>query len=275
MIEKRIVSPMSNDLSLIDVKKPKTAEPAEIDGLVKFILAVLLAAMVFFFQKGLSFGLLSVYLLLLTMFSRIKPRTLIISASSYFIIVLMPYLFGFFVNGAMYSLTGNNLFALNQGFYGIFVRLFRLLIIWYVSILYFHTTPMKTVLGLLDKLLTPLKFVGLPIDDYLKVVMCTVMELKETGTEIKKSLQESMHAALGGDGRKYKINIKGLSQIIVSLIVNSFEKIDRIQTIVERTKPDDLYDSYSFRLSKKEIIMLFSFAVLAFLVLIVEKGYSL
>ncbi len=222
----------------------------------------------------MSFGVLSVYLVLVTLILGIKLRTLLISAASYCVIVLFPYFFGLLMNGLFYSLSKNDLFAYHQGPYEIFLNLFRLFIIWYVSILYFHTTPMKTVIGLLDKLFTPLKLVGVPVTDYLKVVMCIVLELKETGYEVTKSLGESMRSMMEGSRWKLKINIKGISQIIVSLIVNSFEKLDRIESFVEKVNPDDLYN-YSFKLSKSDVLGVLSLVLVTFVIMMIEKGYWL
>lgn len=254
-----------------DVAQTEAFGSFDIDGLIKFVLVTTLAVMPFFFQKTVSFSLLTVYLILLTTLSRIKPRTLLVSASSYCIIVLVPYLFGLLINGLMSLFFDSNLLASYQGPDQILLRLFRLFVIWYVSILYFYTTPMKTVLGLLDKLLFPLKLAGLPVQDYLKVVMCSVLELKETGTELKKSLAESMRSVIGGHGQ-FKLNIKGLSQIIVSMIVNSFGKLDKLERIVENVKPEELY-SYRFRLSSREAVVISSFALFLASVLIVEKWH--
>lgn len=242
------------------------------DGLIKFILATVLACMPFLLQKQMSFGILSVYLIFVTVVSRIKLRTLLMSGASYCIIVMIPYLFGLLMNWLFYAFSNNDVFAFHQGPYEVFLRLFRLLVIWYVSILYFHTTPMKSVIGLLDKLFTPLKLVGVPVADYLKVVMCVVLELKETGSEMQKSLGESMRSAMGDTRWKFKINTKGISQIIVSLIVNSFEKIDKIESFVEKVNPEDLYH-YSFKLSKTDVLAAVSFILLTVLLLMVEKGY--
>lgn len=261
---------MSNNLTLLDLKKPKSAELTEMDGLVKLVMATMLAVMPFFSQKQESFGILSVYLLIVTLASRIKPRTLLISAASYGIIVLMPYLFGLLMSGLFDLFSAKDLFAYQEP-YEIFLRLVRLFLLWYISILYFHSTPMKTVLGLLDKLMTPLKIIGVPVTDYLKVVMCIVLELKETAPEVKKSLEESMRTAIGGGGRKIKINIKGISQILVTLIVNSFEKLDKIESFVEKVNTDDLYN-YSFKLSKRDGLAVLSFILLTALVWMVERG---
>ncbi len=264
---------MSNNLTLTNSQTRKDTEFSNLDGLIKFILASVLCVMPFLFHNSMSFAILSIYLLVVTLISKIKARTLLISAASYSIIVLIPYFFGLLMNGLFYSFSGNVVFAY-QGSYEIFLRLFRLFIIWYVSILYFHTTPIKTVIGLLDKLFTPLKLVGVPVTDYLKVVMCIVLELKETGSEVTKSLGKSMRSVIGGDKRRFKLNIKGISQIIVALIVNSFEKIDKIQSFVEKVSPDDLYH-YRFKISKSDVIGILSFILLTAVILMVEKGYWL
>lgn len=263
---------MSNNLTLTHSKSPKKTGFMDMDGLVKFVLATVLASMPFLFQKQMSLGILAVYIVFVTVISRIKPRTLLISGASYCIIVMLPYLFGLSMNALFYFFSNNDLFANHQGPYEVFLKLFRLFVIWYVSILYFHTTPMETVIGLLDKLFTPLKLIRVPVEDYLKVVMCVVLELKVTGSEMKKSLGDSMRSAMGEGKRKFKINIKGISQIIVSLIVNSFEKIDTIESFVEKVNPEDLYH-YHFKLSKSDVIAVVSFILLTVLLLIVEKGY--
>lgn len=257
---------------LANSKAPQKIDFTEMDGLLKFILATVVAGMPFLLQRQASFGILSVYLVFVTLVSKIKPKTLLISGTSYGIIVMIPYFFGLLMNSLFYSFTHNEIFVYHQGPYEIFLRLFRLFVIWYVSILYFHTTPMKTVIGLLDKLFTPLKLVGVPVADYLKIVMCIVLELKETGSEVTKSLGESMRSVMGGARRKFKINVKGISQIIVSLIVNSFEKLDKIESFVEQVKPEDLY-SYRFKLSKSDGIALASFILMTCFVVVIEKGY--
>lgn len=262
---------MSNNLAVTELNVSKKSF-SDLDGLIKFILATILAIIPFLLQRQMSIGVLCLYLVVVTLASRIKPRTLLLSAASYCIIVLFPYFFGLLINFIFYVFTHNDTFALSQSTYDIFLRLFRLFIIWYVSILYFHTTPMKTVIGLLDKLFTPLKWVGVPVTDYLKVVMCIVIELTETGAEVKKSLGESMRSAMGENKRLFKLNIKGISQIIVSLIVNSFEKLDRIQSFVETANPKDLYH-YRFKIAKIDGVAVLSFILFCTMIWFVEKGY--
>ncbi|WP_323414566.1 energy-coupling factor transporter transmembrane component T [Desulfitobacterium sp.] len=247
-------------------------EVSDMDGLIKFILAILLTILPFWVHNWISIVILSAALVIITLVSKIKPKTLLISAGSYGIIVLIPYLFGFLINTLVYTFSNNMMFANQQGFYESFLRLYRLFIIWYVSILYFHTTPIETVIGMLDQLLTPLKSFGVPIEDYLKVVMCVVIELKSMGTEVKKSLGDSMRTAMGEKGKRFKINLKGISQIIVSLIVDSFGKLDKIESFVEKVNPEELF-YYSFNITKRDGLVVLSFMVLTSLVWLVEKGH--
>lgn len=263
---------MENQVTLTHPRILKRTKFSDMDGLIKLMEAILLAGMPFLVTKPMSFCLLSVSILMVTFISRINTRTLLMSAISYCIVFLFPYLFGIGMNALLYAVSGNAAFESHQGYDEIFLRLFRLFMIWYVSILYFHTTEMKTVIGLLDKLLTPLKFFGVPVSDYLKVVMCIVKELTEMGSDVKKSLGESMRSAIGGGNWKFHINIKGISQIIVSLIVNSFEKLDKIESFVEKSTADDLY-SYRFKLSIHEVVSILSFFLLVSLVVMIEKGY--
>lgn len=257
----RTESTISNDLN----------ESWGMDGFIKFILAAALAVIPFHLEHQLSFVVLAVYLLLATLVLKIKFQTLAISTASYVIIVLLPYLFGFLMNELLSCLTPKVLFTYHQGPYEVFLRLFRLFIIWYVSILYFQTTPIKTVIGLLDKLFFPLKLFGVPVTDYLKVVMCIILELKGTGEEMKKSFGERVRSIREGTKGRFTIQVKGISQMIVSLLVNSLEKIDTIQTFVENVNPDDLYH-YRFNVSKKDAAAVTSFILLMAVLFMIEKG---
>ncbi|MGJ7921984.1 hypothetical protein [Neobacillus sp. LXY-4] len=265
---------MANDVTLNNLSIKKNVRVSELDGLIKLTQAGMITAIPFLFFKPMSLVLLTVYLLIITFILRMNRRTIAMSAFSYCIVFLFPYLFGLLINSLLYFLSGNDVFALQQSPYEIFLRLFRLFIIWYVSILYFHTTDTKTVIGMFDKLLSPLKLIGVPVADYLKVIMCIVLELTEMGSEVKKSLAESMRSVMGESRRKFRVNINGVSQIIVSLIVNSFDKLDRIESFIEKAEPDDLYH-YRFKLSVSDGVSIFSFFLLIYLVLMVEQGHWL
>lgn len=243
---------------------------ADMDGFIKFLLALVIAWLPFYFQNQVSYGVFLVYLLLVTLASGIRYRTLLLSCASYCIIVLIPYLFGMVMNGFLYYLTKNEAFIL-QDPYEIVLRLFRLLIIWYISILYFQTTPMETILGLLDKLLFPLKMIKLPVQDFLKVIMCIVMELKGTGEEVKTRFLDNARSAVGGSNAKLKSKINGISQIIVSSLVDSFQKLDNLERFVESVDPEKII-KYRFKMTEPEWVAVFSISFLVLLIDFIEKS---
>ena len=69
---------------------------ADLDGLIKFVLVLIIATLPFYFEKEVSYGIFLAYLLAVTLASGIRVRTLLLSAASYpAIIVLIPYLLGY------------------------------------------------------------------------------------------------------------------------------------------------------------------------------------
>lgn len=246
----------------------------DLDGFIKALLAIAIATLPFYFEKQASYEIFLVYLLMVTLVSRIRYRALFLSAGSYCIIVLIPYLFGILMNISLYYLTKNEAFIIHQGSQEIFSRLFKLFIIWYASILYFHTTPIETVLGLLDKLLFPFKLIKLPVQDYLKVVMCIVMELKGTGEKLKTGFVEQGRSVIGGSRRDLKSKLNGISQIIVSSLVDSFQKLDELERMVEKVSAQDLFD-YELKMTRHEGIAALSITLLILTLYIIEKGNGL
>lgn len=236
-------------LDKIADKPVKRTAIGEMDGLIKLILAVVLAVVPFYCREPWSFALFAACLAIITLCARIKPRTLLLSAASYGIVVLFPYFFGLLISWIFSTFSHYPAFALQNDGYEIFLRLARLFLIWYISILYFNTTPIRSVIGMLDKLLTPLKWLGVQVEDYLKVIMCIMHELGEIGPELRKSWGETMRKAAGRDRRRFKLNIRGISNVLVSLIVNSFQKLDRVQAFVEQVSPEELY-GYRFKIRK-------------------------
>lgn len=245
----------------------------DLDGLIKLLLVIAIAMMPFYVNKPASYGIFMVYLVLVTLVSRIRYRTLLLSGASYSIIVLIPYLFGILVSGLLYFMTKNEAFIL-QGSQEVFLRLFRLFIIWYVSILYFHTTPIETILGLLDKLLFPLKLIKLPVQDYLKIIMLVVMDLKGTGEEIKIRFVDRARAASGGTRSTLRQKINAISQTIVGALVDSFQKVDKIEDLLANVTTEEIFN-YRLRLTKQEGLAIISLALLISILRLIEKGAGL
>jgi len=245
----------------------------DLDGLIKLLLVTAIAMVPFYLHKPAGYGVFLVYLLLVTLVSRIRSRTLLLSGASYSIIVLIPYLFGILVNGLLYFFTKNEAFMW-QGSQEVFLRLFRLFIIWYVSILYFHTTRIETILGLLDKLLLPLKLIRLPVQDYLKIIMLVVMDLKGTGEEIRTRFVDQARSAGGGNKSNLRRKINAISQTIVRALVDSFQKIDKVEAQLANSRAEAIFN-YRLRLGKPETFVVISMVLLIAILSWIERGAAL
>lgn len=241
------------------------------DGLIKLMIMTVLVVVPFYLEEPVGFLLLLGYLLMWTILLKIKPKTLLLSAASYGIIVLIPYFFGLLISALLYWLTQDPRFGMREGAYPIFVRLLRLLIVWFVTILYFQTTPVQTVIGIADLFLSPLKAIKVPVSDYLKIVMCVMNQLKETGTDALKTMGEKMRASVRGLGIRGKINFKDIAQLIVSLLVDSFDKIEKIEKMVEETHAADLYQ-YRFHPALKDLVAVATILLFLFLMWLIDKG---
>jgi len=244
---------------------------AEIDALVKLIIALGLAVTPFLCRELLSLGVIAVFLIGVTLTANLRWRPLMLSAASFGIIVLVPYLFGLLVSWLMARFSISGAIAGQQAPYEMFLRLFRLFVIWYVSILYFYTTSLKTVLGLVAGALAPLKRFGLAVDTPLKVVMCVILELKDMGTDVRRNLGKQMQEINSDNGGKLKINVKGISQLIVSVIVGSFDRLSKVQARMEALTTADLYN-YRLKVAGIDLTALAVFALLAAALAVVEKG---
>lgn len=241
------------------------------DGLIKLSLATGLGVISFRCEKPASFIVIMLFLVVTTWLARVNGRTMLVSAASYGMIVVMPYLLGIAMNELLYLVTVNPVFVYRQGIQPVVLKLVRLFLIWYISVFYFQITPIETVIGMADRMLSPLKRLGVPIEEYLKVTMCVVIELRKMPSEVKRNLGLRMRRAVGKNRWDIKAKIKGVADILVTLIVDSFQKLGRIQSFVEEAAPGDLYN-YRFRLSKYDGMGIIAVVLLAGFVFLLEKA---
>ena len=247
----------------------------QMDSGIKFLLAFILSVIPFLCDNQISFAIISGYLLLATLFSGIRMKTLFTSFMAYFVVVVFPFLFGFLISLLFTSISDSAMFTYYSQLGDTVVRMFQLFLMWYIGCIYFNTTPIKSVIGLFDKLLSPLKYFGVSVSEHLKVVMCVIKELTEIGPEVKKNFTESMNSMDTASGTKKKwwskMNIKGISMILVNFIVNSFKRLDIIEQYVKEVEAEELY-GYRLKISRSDMFALISCICLIFAIVMVESG---
>ncbi len=232
------------------------------DSGIKLLMVLVLGIVPFLMEGYFNYFLLLSYLAVATFMARIQLKVLIKNIAAYVVIIIFPYAMGIFMAVAISRLTGNSLVAFQGSLADVSLRLFQLFIIWYAGILYFNSTKVEQVLGLFDKLLAPLKSIGLPVTDFLKAILCVINELKELAPEAKRTFFESLSHLAGHRKSLSKSRLRGISLVIVDFIVNSFARLDQLEEHIKKVEKEDIFN-YKFNFSKTDF-----FAILSLLLLI-------
>lgn len=232
-----------------------------IDSGYKLFIAVTLGIIPFFIDHYLSFILLGLYLFASTFIYRARLREMIKSMIAYLIIIIVPYMFGLLMAAIVSAVSGTDMSMVYGSYQDVALRLVQLFLLWYATSLFFFSTPTEEIVGVFDRVFTPLKRLGVPVNDFLKVIMCVVNELKQLGPGVKKSFTTSMTKL--SEKSKWRTKIKVISDILVAFIVDSFKRLDEVEEYVNRIDAEELF-TYKSVISKSEIILFMSFIVLIY-----------
>lgn len=231
----------------------------QIDSGVKLFIAFVLGIVPFFITSYINFIILVGYLLLTTFLYGASLRDMLKSMALYMFIIIVPYIFGLLMAALVSKITGTDMAMVYSSAQDVALRLIQLFLLWYASSLYFFSTPTKDVVGVFDRVLSPLKRLGVPVTDFLKVIMCVIKELKELAPGVKKSFTENMGQITKKSSWKSKITV--ISDVLVSFIVNSFDRLDEVEEYVKQVESKDLF-TYKYTISKREVLLLISFVLL-------------
>ncbi|WNF36700.1 hypothetical protein RJD24_20145 [Bacillaceae bacterium IKA-2] len=230
-----------------------------IDSGVKLSIAFVLGIIPFLITSQINFIILAGYLLLTTFFYGASMRDMMKSMALYMFIIIVPYIFGLLMATLVSKVTGSDMAMVYGSYQEVALRLIQLFLLWYASSLYFFSTSTVDVVGVFDRVLSPLKRMGVPVTDFLKVIMCVIKELKELAPEVKKSFTGSMGKLTKKSSWKSKINV--ISDVLVSFIVDSFQRLDEVEEYVRQVESKDLFN-YKCKISKREVLLVISFVVL-------------
>lgn len=226
------------------------------DSGIKLFLAVILSVIPFIYSDKTSLIIISAFMVFIILISGVRKKTILASFMAYFIIVVFPLLFGFALSILFYKISGNMAFAYYDQIGATLLRMYQLFLIWLVGAIYFNTTQIQSFIGVFDKLLTPFKWLGVPVQDHLKVLMCVIRVLTNIGPEVKASFSASMQAHKDQEKSFWgRFNVKLLSTIIVDFIVNSFKRIESVEAYVAEVQAQDLY-SYKMRFGLLDVLAL-------------------
>jgi energy-coupling factor transport system permease protein len=260
-------------VSFIESVRPKEHNSiGEMDPGIKAGLVILLAIILFWSKMPLSLAVILLYILLVTVLSRLSFRILLRNLLYLSIALIVPYLFGliFSICGALLHPGSFSLESIH--FQAIALKFGRLILLGHIASIYMYTTPFRRIAGMLNRLLTPVKRCGVPVRDYLKILICIRTELPGA---IKRSRDMVTHwrDPVGTVKRwSLKSKIEGMADVIVSQILQSFQEIERIQKLIDETDCADL-EAFRFKVSKSDMMAIFSLILLGGVVLWIERSY--
>ena len=231
------------------------------DSGVKLLVILILGVIPFFIDSSVNFTLLVAYLVFATFLSGIQLPIILKNILGYIIIIILPYAFGLLMAIGVSKITGQEPMLFYSSLEDVALRLFQLFILWYVGILYFNTTKPENFLGLFDKLLSPLKRIGVPVSDFLLVIMCVINHLKELAPEVKESFAHDISQIFGKKRNISKRKMEGVSKMLVVFIVNSFQRLGNLEEYIKQVENKDLFN-YQFNLNKLDILAIFSIVIL-------------
>lgn len=241
------------------------------DAGIKFLLVFVLSIMPFLYRNQLSLGIICAYMLAVTLFSGIRARFLMKIVMAYAFFIVLPCAFGMFIESS-FIFTGPNHVVAAKDFGTAGSKVLELFLAWYAWSVYFLTTPIRSMIGMLGRILFPLKKIGVPVPEYLRLVNCISHELTESAQRLRDSYGDIVRSIIQKDCRRYRFNVKDLSGVLVSIIVESFSRLDRIQESLASVDPRDLY-TYRFRFTAVDALAAASVMLLAAVLAANEKGF--
>ncbi len=244
------------------------------DAGVKLILLLILLFLVFFSNNLINVGILLALSGYIMLFTGLKKNVVIKSVSALFIVICLPYLFGILISVVL-SLLQKNIFCFQwYKFHDILLRVLKLFLLVFLSELYLHTTPIKLIANMLYKVFFPFKYLRYTIKKSFKIFIIIVNDIHDNINEFKKKILIKMKPGQLKNIQSIKVNLNTISAIIVSLIVDSFEKIQKIQDSLENEGIDNL-DSYVFRITKYDLLGIAVCAIITILIIFLNIYYFL
>lgn len=215
--------------------KMKTGEETNFSGMdagIKLIITLFLAIIPFFCEEHISFIVFFAFFAFISLISGIRSKTLLKNVVAYVVIIILPLLFGVIVQVLIGLFTGNEMVQVTA-YQDLFYRILRLFLLWYVTSLYIMTTPIEPFLGLLDRILTPLKLLKIPVSGFLSTIRYVMMLLTEMGGRFIESYKELFSSYKSKNRRGFRNLIKDMAQVLVSLIAASLADTDQVQEMIE------------------------------------------
>jgi energy-coupling factor transporter transmembrane protein EcfT len=226
------------------LKKPSFIN--EIDVGIKLFGFLLLIIVLLLSNQFLGVFLVFINVFFLSLLSKVTIKYVLKNILSFGIIFFIPYGFAIILTLVLKYL--NIEYISNLDMKTTLIRIIKIILTGYLSNLYLYTTPLEEFSSMLNKVLRPFKRVAKIITDYTIVIMIVLEEISEMTGKYKNIFIKSLK------GLKFHLKLKSVPNVIVEIIVNSFERLDIIQKKLINTKN---IKPYKFKFTFKDVSFLF------------------
>jgi len=210
----------------------------KLDPRMKIILAIFFIAAIFVANNPVSFALVILFTVVLVLLSRISLKTVLKGLKPIiFILIFTSIINLFFVGGADGAAPLVEFYFIKiylDGIYrAVFMSLRVIVLIIGTSILLTYTTSPISLTDGIESLLSPLKFIGVPVHSFAMMMSIALRFIPTLIEETEKIMnaQKSRGADFSSGGLIKRA--KALIPILVPLFVSAFKRADELAVAME------------------------------------------
>lgn len=201
----------------------------EIDPGIKGLLALILGIAACFCDSGWGVAYFTVFLLMVTLWLKCELRFVAKNLASFAVILGLPYVGGLLLSGLMSHLVPGTQAVIGFTWQAVAFKMVKIFFIWYISSLYFFTTPFLAIAEMLGRLLAPLNAWGIPVNKHLHMILCIVQELTRSVGQFTRDVMEQARLIFKNNELGLGARCKELAHILAGFIANSLQQTDHIQ----------------------------------------------
>ena len=204
-----------------------------LDSRTKIILLFVLMILIFFAEGAAAYSILIALTCAIIFLSKIPPLTVLKSVKPLSWLILFTLILHLFMHKGevLFSLGPFNV-TLEGVTFGVAISLRLILLIMSASLLTFTTSPIQLT-DALEKLLSPLKIIGIPAHEFAMMMTIALRFIPTLIEELDKIMKAQK--ARGADFETGNIvqRLKNFVPVLVPLFLSSFRRADELATAME------------------------------------------
>jgi len=207
----------------------------QLDPRIKILTTFLIIIVVFLIDKWIGFLIISAYLFIVIILSKVNPKYVLMGIKPLLFIIIFTLLIHFFTTQGEIIYTIWFFTVTKEGVYrGLFIATRLFLLIMSTSWLTLTTSPIALTDGI-ERLLSIFKIIRIPIPAH-EIAMMMTIALRFIPTlmeETEKIMKAQMARGADFESKNIVKRIKNMIPIIIPLFINAFHRADELAIAME------------------------------------------